>query len=30
LQIGLVDAVVEDPLANILQQLASRVSGFSR
>ena len=30
LQVGLVDAVVEDPVAYILQQLASRVSGFPR
>jgi enoyl-CoA hydratase/carnithine racemase len=28
LQVGLVDAVVEGPFAYILQQLASRVSGF--
>ena len=28
LQVGLVDVVVEGPLAYILQQLASRVSGF--
>ncbi len=28
LQIGLVDTVVEDPVANTLQQLASRVSGL--
>lgn len=28
LQIGLVDTVVEDPVANTLQQLASRISGL--